>query len=82
MFADTIDAMTSDRPYRKALGETEVRAELKKFRGTQFDPDICDALLASPEFSRLFDKNDSGGAQSLTQIIEVVRRRVRMPAVA
>jgi HD-GYP domain-containing protein (c-di-GMP phosphodiesterase class II) len=82
MFADTIDAMTSDRPYRKALGEAEVRSELRKFRGTQFDPDICDALLASPEFSRLFDKNDTGGVQSLTQIIEAVRKRVKMPAVA
>lgn len=82
MFADTIDAMTSDRPYRKALSETEVRAELQKFRGTQFDPEICDALLSSPEFSRLFDKNDSGGVQSLTQIIEAVRKRVKIPAVA
>jgi HD-GYP domain-containing protein (c-di-GMP phosphodiesterase class II) len=82
MFADTIDAMTSDRPYRKALGEAEVRSELRKFRGTQFDPDICDALLSSPEFSRLFDKSDSGGVQSLTQIIEAVRKRVKISAVA
>lgn len=82
MFADTIDAMTTDRPYRKAMGELEVRAELQKYRGTQFDPEICDALLCSPEFCRLFDKNDSGGVQSLTQIIEAVRKRVKIPAVA
>lgn len=54
MFADTIDAMTSDRPYRKALSETQVRAELVKFRGTQFDPTICDQLLASPLFREIF----------------------------
>lgn len=54
MIADTIDAMTSDRPYRKALGETEVRKELLKYRGTQFDPAICDLLLTSPQFSRIF----------------------------
>lgn len=54
MFADTIDAMTSDRPYRKALGEEAVRAELIKFRGKQFDPEICDRLLESPAFSLLF----------------------------
>jgi len=54
MFADTIDAMTTDRPYRAALGEAAVRSEMKKFRGTQFDPAIYDRLLASPEFSRLF----------------------------
>ena len=47
MFADTIDAMTTDRPYRKALTETEVRLELVKFSGRQFDPAICEALLAS-----------------------------------
>lgn len=82
MFADTIDAMTTDRPYRKALGEVEVRAELKKWRGIQFDPYICDALVASPHFNRLFDKEDTGTVQSITQIIDLVKRRVKTPAVA
>ena len=82
MFADTIDAMTTDRPYRKALGEAEVRSELRKFRGVQFDPYICDVLVASPDFARLFDQNDSGRVQSLTQIFELVRRRMKTPAVA
>ena len=54
MIADTIDAMTSDRPYRKALGESEVRKEIMKFRGVQFDPQMCDVLLVSPHFSRIF----------------------------
>lgn len=81
MFADTIDAMTTDRPYRKALGESEVREELAKFRGIQFDPDICDVLVSSPDFARLFDKNDSGNTHSLTQIIDIVRKRVRTPQI-
>jgi HD-GYP domain-containing protein (c-di-GMP phosphodiesterase class II) len=55
MFADTIDAMTTDRPYRAALGETAVRKELEKFRGKQFDPKIYDTLVASPLFSVLFE---------------------------
>jgi hypothetical protein len=55
MFADTIDAMTTDRPYRSALGESAVRKELEKFRGKQFDPKIYDTLVASPLFSGLFD---------------------------
>jgi HD-GYP domain-containing protein (c-di-GMP phosphodiesterase class II) len=55
MFADTIDAMTTDRPYRSALGENAVRKELEKFRGKQFDPKIYDTLVASPLFSGLFD---------------------------
>jgi HD-GYP domain-containing protein (c-di-GMP phosphodiesterase class II) len=54
MFADTIDAMTTDRPYRAALDAPSVRKELMRFRGTQFDPQICDALLRSPEYSKLF----------------------------
>ena len=81
MFADTIDAMTTDRPYRKALGEAEVRSELRKFRGMQFDPNIFDVLVASPDFARLFDQNDSGRVQSLTQIFELVRRRMKAPVV-
>jgi HD-GYP domain-containing protein (c-di-GMP phosphodiesterase class II) len=56
MFADTIDAMTTDRPYRAALDPASVRKELLRFRGTQFDPQICDALLRSPEYSKLFAK--------------------------
>jgi HD-GYP domain-containing protein (c-di-GMP phosphodiesterase class II) len=54
MFADTIDAMTTDRPYRSALGETAVRRELEKYRGKQFDPKIYDTLVSSPLFSVLF----------------------------
>ena len=54
MIADTIDAMTTDRPYRKALGEAEVRREILKFRGQQFDPEMCDTLLRSTKFGDLF----------------------------
>lgn len=54
MFADTIDAMTSDRPYRKALDAQAVREELVKHRARQFDPSICDALLSSPRYKELF----------------------------
>ncbi|MDP9178872.1 MAG: HD-GYP domain-containing protein [Gemmatimonadota bacterium] len=57
MFADTIDAMTTDRPYRGALTETQVRAEFVKLRGRQFDPSICDQLLSSPIYLKLFDQD-------------------------
>lgn len=79
MFADTIDAMLTDRPYRKGMSQTEVRAELIRCRGTQFDPDICDLLLASPEFVRLFDGSDVEPVLSITQVLERVRR-VRTPS--
>lgn len=56
MIADTIDAMTTDRPYRKALGNDEVRAELTKWSGRQFDPQLVQLLLSSTLFPQLFDK--------------------------
>lgn len=43
---DTLDAMTSDRPYRKALPFDAVTSEIKKFRGTQFDPKLADLFLS------------------------------------
>jgi putative nucleotidyltransferase with HDIG domain len=45
---DTLDAMTSDRPYRKALPFTVATAEIIKFRGIQFDPAIADLFLSIP----------------------------------
>jgi len=57
MFADTIDAMTTDRPYRAALTEVQVRSEFVKLRGRQFDPNICDKLLNSAVYPRLFDQD-------------------------
>jgi len=42
---DAWDAMTSDRPYRKALSRTAAIAELRRAAGTQFDSKIVDAFL-------------------------------------
>ncbi len=42
---DAFDAMTSTRPYRDAMGVDIAVAEIEKNRGTQFDPQIVDALL-------------------------------------
>jgi putative nucleotidyltransferase with HDIG domain len=47
--ADTLDAMTSDRTYRKAVGLPEVYAEVSRQRGRQFDPQIADLFLKVPE---------------------------------
>jgi HD-GYP domain-containing protein (c-di-GMP phosphodiesterase class II) len=54
MFADTLDAMTTDRPYRKALTMDEAKAEIIKFRGRQFDPDICDRIVQPEVWSELY----------------------------
>ncbi len=42
---DAWDAMTSDRPYRKALSREQAVEELKRGAGTQFDPRIVEAFL-------------------------------------
>jgi len=45
LVADTVEAMTSDRPYRKALDTEAVIRELHKFSGSQFDPVVVKAFL-------------------------------------
>ena len=43
--ADAFEAMTADRPYRKALSTEQALAELRKFAGVQFDPEVVDAFI-------------------------------------
>ena len=43
--ADTLDAMTSDRPYRAGLAFGEALAQIQKGAGTQFDPAAVEALM-------------------------------------
>lgn len=47
LISDTIDAMTTDRPYRKRLSLEVVIAELQKCKGTQFDPKLADVATSS-----------------------------------
>jgi HD superfamily phosphohydrolase YqeK len=45
--ADTIDAMASDRPYRRGLSAEKIRAELVRMSGIQFDPRMLATLIAA-----------------------------------
>ena len=47
MLADTMDAMTTDRPYRKALSYERVTEELRRYAGRQFDPQLVDVVIGS-----------------------------------
>jgi len=47
--ADTLDAMTTDRPYRPGASLADARAEIKAKAGTQFDPAVVAALDAIPD---------------------------------
>ena len=42
---DAWDAMTSDRPYRKAMPKTAAIAELRRQEGAQFDPKLIEVFL-------------------------------------
>jgi putative nucleotidyltransferase with HDIG domain len=44
--ADSFDAMTTDRPYRKALSIAEAVRRLKESAGVQFDPDLAKVFVA------------------------------------
>lgn len=47
--ADTFDAMTSDRPYRKALSYSTARDEIEREAGRQFDPQVVRVFLSVAE---------------------------------
>jgi HD-GYP domain-containing protein (c-di-GMP phosphodiesterase class II) len=70
LIADTIDAMTTDRPYRKRLSLDVVMAELQKCKGTQFEPELIDVVVASVAVRRLISgvsneaTSDSGPPRS------------------
>lgn len=47
--ADTLDAMTSERPYRRALPIQAARAEIARESGRQFDPRVVEVFLGIPD---------------------------------
>jgi putative nucleotidyltransferase with HDIG domain len=53
MIADTLDAMTTDRPYRQALSLQRALDELARYAGRQFDPKLVELVSRSPAIRRL-----------------------------
>ena len=47
--ADALDAMISDRPYRRALPMAHAKEEIRRCAGTQFDPKIVSVFLSIPD---------------------------------
>jgi len=47
--ADSLDAMISDRPYRRALPMSHAREEIQRCSGSQFDPQVVDVFMSMPE---------------------------------
>ena len=67
LVSDAYDAMTTDRPYRKAIGHEAAIAELRKQAGVQFDPHVVSTLLALVgENEALLTTNQSDGFLELS----------------
>jgi putative nucleotidyltransferase with HDIG domain len=64
MIADTLDAMTTDRPYRLALPFERVVEELRRYAGKQFDPHLVEVAVRSPTIRRLV----SGAAEHKAEL--------------
>lgn len=76
--ADTVDAMTTDRPYRAAATGEMALEEIRRCRGTQFDPRVVDAAVASVVFRALVSaKHDPLAAPTSSELgaVEVPRKR-------
>jgi len=51
--ADTFDAMTTDRPYQKAMELDDALARIKTFIGTRYDERVVAALVAACESGKI-----------------------------
>ncbi len=59
MVCDAVDAMLSDRPYRRALSREEVRRQLEIFRDVQFDGEIVDTILEHSVIDKYVDEYEA-----------------------
>jgi putative nucleotidyltransferase with HDIG domain len=73
--ADTLDAITSDRPYRKAQSFAEARREIERCSGTQFDPAIVAVYRGLPDklWEELRLEIDQPSGRMSTEISETLR---------
>ncbi|HEX2715680.1 MAG TPA: HD domain-containing phosphohydrolase [Candidatus Acidoferrales bacterium] len=66
--ADTLDAMISDRPYRRAMPIATAREEIKRCAGTQFDPTVVEVFLSFPDSQWLELRENVGAPFRLSQL--------------
>jgi putative nucleotidyltransferase with HDIG domain len=72
MIADTIDAMTTDRPYRRAMTLARALEELEKYAGSQFDPQLVRVVANSGAIRRFF-----GGETRTDELAHIGPKPVR-----
>lgn len=69
--ADSYDAMSSKRIYRKSLPEEIIRSEIEKNRGLQFDPQVADAFLELFDAGEIVIPEESPINKSLTESVDI-----------
>src|SRR6266852_31586 len=72
MIADTIDAMTTDRPYRRAMTLARALEELEKHAGSQFDPRLVQVVANSGAIRKFF-----GGGTRADESVQIGARAPR-----
>jgi len=75
MVADTLDAMTTDRPYRKALSLSRALEELTKHAGRQFDPKLVAIVTKSASIRRLLGPHSTTESTTLLSMESTTRAR-------
>lgn len=76
MIADTTDAMTTDRAYRRALSYDKVVVELERYAGAQFDPELVKAFKLSTTIRSIVSNRGSPTAPSMKSQTSKWRLRV------
>ena len=66
--ADALDAMISDRPYRRARPISAAQEEIQRCAGTQFDPKVVEVFLSLPDSQWLELRENIGAPFRLSQL--------------
>ncbi len=72
--ADTYDAMTSDRPYRKALSHETAIEEIRKCSGTQFDPVLAQLFVDNQEEIRAAKENPEEYYDKYSYLLKIINQ--------
>lgn len=75
LVCDAFHAMITDRPYRKAIGLAEARNEMIRHAGTQFDPDVVEALLTIIDEEGVPESVGRAAWNGTTNSVETVERQ-------